>query len=173
MKIKKELPLFEQKKAFIIVTGKQSANIYLASNGEINLVDELYIPSPSSEYSDNEGHFKRRGSGGVISSGSVREPQKAYLFKKFSTELSKLIAKLDDKEKVQELYLFTPDYIKNNLRNSLTKLLQNKIVMEIFGNYGDSHVFDLLKMINKENEHFGATTPTTKEAQKLMQKKID
>src|SRR5680860_800085 len=117
MKISNELLIFEQKKVFIIVTGKQSAKLFIVNNGNINLLEELDIPMPSSEYTDNEGHFKSRGEGGYIASGSVREPKKVYLINKFSSELSQIIIKQDSEKKVQEIYLFTPEYMKNELKD--------------------------------------------------------
>ncbi|HZJ40742.1 MAG TPA: hypothetical protein VFD16_00570 [Candidatus Saccharimonadales bacterium] len=175
MKISNELPFFKKKKAFIIVTGKQSAKLFVANNGDINLLEEFDIPTPSSEYTDNEGHFKSRGEGGYVASGSVREPKKVYLFNKFSSELSQMIIKQDSVEKVQEMYLFTPDYMKNELKDSFPNSIQEKIVMEFSGNYGDAHVFELLEMIEKkeDEENIGEITPVSKKAQKLIQKNTD
>jgi protein required for attachment to host cells len=148
MKIKKELSLFKEKKSLIIVTGKQSAKIYLAENKQINLLEEIEIPTLSSQYSDREGHFKRSGRQKYyIASGSVYEAKKQHLFKKFSNQLSKKVSSLNNKEKPQELYLFTPDYMKNEIKKNFNKLLKEKIVMEFEGNYLDDHVFDLLKKI--------------------------
>ncbi|MDD3778366.1 MAG: hypothetical protein ACOX0H_01990 [Patescibacteria group bacterium] len=175
MEISKELPSFEKKKALIIVTGKQSAKLFVVNNGELNLLQEFDIPTPSSEYTDNEGHFKSRGEGGYIASGSVREPKKEYLFDKFSSKLTEVVVDQDSLEKIQEIYLFTPEYMKNELKDSFPNIIQEKIVMEFYGNFGDQHVFELLKMIQEKGseESMDKITPISKKAQKILDKNID
>ena len=50
------------------------------------------------------------------------------MINKFSSELSQVIIKQDSEEKVQEMYLFTPEYMKNELKDSFPNRIQEKLV---------------------------------------------
>lgn len=171
MHIKQELPLFENKKSLLIVTGKSVAKFYLALDKEIELIEEFEMPKPSTQYTDREGHFKRSGATeGYIGSGSVHEADKEHFANKFSSELAEKAGLLDKEKEPKEIYLFTPDYMKNKIKEDLGASLKKKIVMEITGNYSENHIFDLLKKIKEENESKNPEKPISKEARDLMNK---
>ncbi|PKM87524.1 hypothetical protein CVU83_02910 [Candidatus Falkowbacteria bacterium HGW-Falkowbacteria-2] len=171
MTIKQELPQFEGKPALLVVTGMQSAKIYLALNKEIMVLEEMSLPNPESEYSDREGHFKQRGNQAFIASGSVYEPKKGYLLNKFLSKLREMVIAQDIKHAPDEIYLFTPDYMKNDVRKSLTNPLADKVVMELEGNFVDSHEFDLLKLIQDKKEREEPRSLVSREVKKLLKKK--
>lgn len=167
MEIKKELPSFEGKGALIIVSGKQSGQIYYASNKEINLLEEWELETPSKEYTDNEGHFKRGKNGEFMASGNVLEPKKQYLVKKFSNDLNERIVSVLKKEKASEIYLFCPEYMKNEIKNEMRAEIKTKIAAEFSGNFVDMHIFKLLEKINQEEET-GSKTLKSKKASDLL-----
>jgi len=170
MKIKQELPQFEDKKALLIVSGKKEAKFYLANAGEVKKIDQL-LPEEF-KYSDNEGYFETRAMGKVVGSGSVRERMKNYLIQQFSDKLADKTLSLDKENKFDEIYLFSPDYMKNWVRENLSPQLIKKIVLQSEGNYVQNPPFDLLEKIKKYEEEKRPAVPHTKEVDKLMKKKL-
>lgn len=171
MIIKKELPQFNDKSGMLVVTGMQSAKIYIAKQGEVRLLDEIHLPNPESEYSDREGHFKQRGNQNFIASGSVYEPKKEYLLNKFLTKLKGMVITHDIKHNTEEIYLFTPDYMKNGVREALPNPLVDKVALELEGNFVDNHEFDLLKLIQIQYKKIEPRTPVKRAVKKLLKKK--
>lgn len=171
MHIKQELPLFENKKALIIVTGKSVAKIYLALDKKIELIEEFEMPKPSTQYTDREGHFKRSGGrGDYIGSGSVHEPDKEHFANKFSAELGEKVKVVYEENNPKEVYLFTPGYMKNEIKEDFSNSLKDKLVMEFDGNYAENHPFDLLKKIKEEDEKRDPEKPRSKEVDDLINK---
>ncbi len=143
MKIKQELPQFKNKFAYILVSGKEHAIIYLANDGLIKKIDEIKIKKD--KYSDREGHFKRSGGNKVISSGAVYEDvDKEKRLKEFTEEISNKFKRF---KKIDYIYCYYPAYMKNRLK----KILNDYNVKQFFflGNYTDFHPFKLLEKIKK------------------------
>lgn len=147
MKITKKLHQFKDEKALIIITGAREADFHIASDGEIDKVDSFKLDKI--HFSDNEGFFGRSGNGGkVASSGSVREPMKEEYRKEFLKELKSHIKELQSKNKITSVYLFTPDYLINISKESMTKEMQKKIKFTAKGNYYHEHPFKLIEKIS-------------------------
>ncbi|MFH0857071.1 MAG: hypothetical protein V1860_04190, partial [bacterium] len=125
MRIELHLPQFNNKKALIIATGEYDAKFYLASDGAINELNLIYIAKP--KFSDREGFFEKKTAMGLDGSGSVYEPQKLYLRKKFLSALKKELDEIFSKNSIDSLYLFSPRYmeysIEAELSNDLKKLI--------------------------------------------------
>lgn len=171
MRIKEDLSIFGHKRVLLVVAGKQTAKIYLIDHRELELIDLIALPNPSSQYTDREGHFEQRSVSGYISSGSVYEPKKEYLFKKFTKELSKMVARIDKTKEISEIYLFSPSYIKNEIKDSLKKYSHDKLIMEIKGNYSEGHPHDLIEKLKKEKSSPEQVSIRSEVADKLLKKK--
>lgn len=173
MQIELHLPQFNNKKALIITTGEYDAKFYLASNGFINELDLIYIPKP--QYTDREEFFEKKNDMGVYGSGSVNEPQKLYLRKKFLLELKKELDKIiAENHEVDSLYLFSPRYMEYSIEKELSKNLKKMLIFEEFGNYFSAHPFKLLNIIKKKKEgHIGESIPINPKARKLLYKHFE
>lgn len=171
MIIKDNLSIFENKRALLVVAGKQTAKLYLIDSRELELIDLISLPKPTSEYTDREGHFEQRSQSGYISSGSVYEPKKEYLFKKFTRELSDMVARIDKTREISEIYLFSPSYIKNEIKETLKKYSNDKVIMEIEGNFNESHPHELIEKIMLEKSENEPVNIRSEEADKLLKTK--
>ncbi|MBZ1356328.1 MAG: host attachment protein [Candidatus Nealsonbacteria bacterium] len=147
MQISEKLPQFT-KKSLIIVTGGQSAEIYFVHKGMIDKLDSFKFENL--KYSDNEGFFARGGKGMNFGYGGTLEENKQEFIHKFLKELRVLIDKNFKEKEPENIYVFSPDYMKNDLRDSLSKEMQSKIVLSLNGNFTEVHPFDLLKKIKRE-----------------------
>lgn len=65
MKISRELPHFDGKNALIIVSGEVRAKIYYASQGVIELLEE--VAPHKADYPDQQGLERRMGHGQTFS----------------------------------------------------------------------------------------------------------
>jgi hypothetical protein len=171
MKISQELPQFENKKALIITTGEQEAEFYLASNGEIEKIDSFRFEEPT--YSDREGHFESRGGGNVYGSGSVYEPKKQRNRIEFRKRLENALDTIYKNYKIDSLYVFSPDYMKNYTREIINEVFHKRVDFLYEGHYHEVHPFELLKIINKqvkEKREKGMAANLSKQAIKILDK---
>ncbi len=167
MKISKGLPQFT-KISLIIAAGSHSAEIYRAYEGEIEKIDSFRMENPT--YSDKEGFFSRSGKGMNYGSGSVIETNKEEILGKFTKELASRIEKLFKENNAGSTYIFSPNYIKKSIRDSLSQKIKDCMVYTMEGNFVENHPFDLIKMIQKKT---GEKKPViaSESAIKILKKK--
>lgn len=134
MKISYSLPQFLRRRALLVVTGKQTAKIFVAAQHEINELDEFKIPKP--HYSDLEGfstHGPRWDQASV--SGSEHEIKRQEITNPFLRELRKHVKSALKKTKVTDIYLFVPQYLSRALPKKLTPEARKLLRLEILGNF--------------------------------------
>lgn len=146
MKISNKFPKIAERNALLVVTGKQDAVFYRLRSGELEKVDAFKIPTP--RYSDNEGFTKAGGRGVEMGSGWPRELDDDVVVVPFLSELEKRLRGMNDDFK--ELYLLTPEYMKNDIRETLPATHKKKLKVERYGNYFNSSPQELLEMIEVE-----------------------
>ena len=144
MKITQKLPQFKDKKALIIVTGRHTAEFYIAGNGKI--IRKLGFRIDNPKYRDNEGFFTRTSQERTLGSGSIREINKPQLIKDFLKKVKIKTKSLALKEKPDQFIIFTPSYLSADVKKTLENLTNAKMKM-INGNYHKEHPFNLLKKI--------------------------
>ncbi len=81
MKITRDLPQFQNKKALIVVTGFHEADFYIVAMARMEKIGEFKLLYP--HYSDKEGFFETAGHGKVLESGSVLEKDKVESRRRF------------------------------------------------------------------------------------------
>ncbi len=150
MKISKKLPQFEQAKTLIVVMGKQKGKFYLAHNGVIKELRGFSFQKP--KYSDREGHFVKRGKSGIYKTGAVYEPKKERIRIELVHRLENNLKKVLARNKIDDIYLACPDYLKNRIRKTFPAAARNKIKVFLAGDYYHLHPFDLLKKIKDKIE---------------------
>jgi len=144
MKISQKLHQFTDEKALIIITGAQEADFHIASDSEIDKIDSFKLEKI--HFSDSEGFFGRSGGGGETGvSGSIKEPPKEEYRQKFLKELTAHLKDIEGKQEITGVYLFTPDYLINMVKDTMSKELQGKIKFTAKGNYYHEHPFELIK----------------------------
>ncbi len=145
MKISEKLPQFKKEKVLIIVTGNHVADFYYAKDKEIEKIESIEITTP--HYSDREGFFKTSGRGEVYETGSVYEPQKQEERKKFLKKLKETANHILKNNKITQVYIYSPDYILNEVKQNLPQSLKKKVKDTFEGNYHKTHPFKLLEKI--------------------------
>jgi len=165
MKIKDSLPQFNNKRALIIVTGREYAEFYLASNGEVATLEKIETEKRSpAEVVDK---FKTRTSGYIVSGADEEETKRET--REF---LSMFEEKFPDILRVatpELIYLFSPSYISQEILHRIPKSKINTVAAHFDGNYRDKHLFDLLQMIQTDMKSNGVE-PKSAEAQKIYDK---
>lgn len=141
MKIPNTLEQFTRP-SLLIVTGSQTAKIYLAHDGEITELDAVSVPTP--EYSDREGHFMKTGHGEVQGSGSVYEAKEKPIRDEFLGKLSGTLNSLQHNVDIESIYLFAPEHHLNETKEKLPYQLLEKGVVTIPGNYVKDHPTELV-----------------------------
>ncbi|MDD2487605.1 MAG: hypothetical protein PHS92_04530 [Candidatus Gracilibacteria bacterium] len=155
MRINKDLPHFDKEKALIIATGEHKAFLYVANKGDVILADSFMVEKP--DFTDiKEGKF----SNGSSISGGVYELQKQNTQNIFLNMLKDRINLLDEKEELDSLYLFSPQYMTKAIEKALHGY-GGKLKMIRGGNLVNHHPFELLKKI-KEYKFFEALLPVFK-----------
>ena len=145
MKISQELPNFDDEKALLVVTSKRVADFFVASKGVIKKLKSFEIPD--TWVSGKEDFSERSGSGMVYGSGGLNESQKEKIRQKFLIELKKEIKQMIPKYKIESIYLFSPNYLINSIREALPNSAVKKIKGFLKGNYCSHHPFELLEKI--------------------------
>lgn len=169
MKITNKLPQFENKKTLLIVTGGFSGLYFLASDGQIK---EIFRTEESQQhYSDREGFFQRSGQGKVFGSGAVYEENKVEREKRFIKTILNETSRLNKEIDFDEIYLFTPDYISNQITKHFPKEVRQKFIKVFEGNYIHDHPFAILSRIKLDQDKFiGKKVPLKEEARKILTK---
>ncbi|MHB1316688.1 MAG: hypothetical protein ACYCZW_02415 [Minisyncoccota bacterium] len=148
MQIQKTLPQFENKKALLVVCGRQISDFYTAHKGTIRLHEHFKFITPT--YSDKEGFAVRAGKGEVYGSGWVREKNKHDLIDHFMKEFNKILSKIIKIEKINYLYFFIPHHYQNEILEKIPKTTHKKIIKTFSGNYSKKEPFHLLGIIKKD-----------------------
>lgn len=148
MQISNKLPQFSQHKSLLVVTGQYEAEYFIAYQGFIDKVHEFILQKP--EYSDREGFFEQKAQGVAFGSPAIEERIKRKMHQDFLKQCKAMHKKLNVDHEFVHIYIFTPEPLTTELKNTLPKKLQQKIVFTFGGNYYKEHPFELLKRIQKE-----------------------
>ena len=138
MRIPKNLKRLASKKedALLLVTGKQDAVIYKASDGNLEKIDVFKLPTP--RYSDNEGNGGATGKGTGRGKGArsmvQKEVQDRDIIRDFMHELVVHLKNIKA-ENFPSIYLFTPSYVKNQILSALPAELRKHVKAVVEGNY--------------------------------------
>lgn len=170
MKIERFLPQFSDQSAIIVAVGRQTAKMYAAASGSIELISEITEETP--RYSDREGRFDKRKRKYFIS-GSVYEDKNEYVKNKFFSNLIRKIKSAVIEYRAEKVYIFRPAHLKGLLEEKMPPDLMLVSVCAGEGNYVRYHPFFLLEMIK---DHFDRerdrkiVRPLKPEAAKLLKK---
>ncbi|MDZ7726035.1 MAG: hypothetical protein U5L75_00440 [Candidatus Campbellbacteria bacterium] len=168
MKIKSTLPQFENKNALLVVTEKETAKFYIASEGEIKEVEVIEI-DPEEFDRDSRERIQHRSVGGAVVRGRSSEEEE-------EKGVSHFLGKLEDKLKnvtkefdINEVYVFSPSYVNNEVVSRIPKKQRELIEENFRGNYSHKHALKLIEMI-KETRKGKFVKPKSEEAQRIYNK---
>lgn len=171
-KIPLALPQFAGEKALIITAAEHVAKFYSAEDGGVRTEAEIKIINPV--YTDREGYFEKRGMGTTHASGSVYEPKKNYLQKKFIKKFEDTILKLSKHHNYTKVYYFCPIYLHTAIEDIIKTKLKNKSnTLVASGNYTAETPLRLIKRIKEYLESTKNTKlakPMAEEVWKLLKK---
>lgn len=142
MRISRDLPQFTDEDVFLVVTGKQEAEVYAAGDGIIEKIASCKVEKPT--FSDHEGSFRMRAHGGLTRSGSYEEVRKEKVLEDFIKEFRKMLKQVLVNRMPDRMYLFTPAYMVNRVRDALPVRMRNILKRTIRGNFYERHPFEIL-----------------------------
>lgn len=146
MQIPQNLPQFEENKTLIIVASTQSANLYVANNGDIELATE--VRTEKIDHDDQEGHFERRSHGKQLGSASAETDESQKIKKRFHGNLKEALESLNIEEMTQTILLSSPQD-KADTKKQLPHRLAVTLALEINGNFVGEHPKKILEKINE------------------------
>lgn len=150
MQISNTYPQFTDNKTLIIVASTQSADLYIAHDGEINNVAE--IRTEKVDYDDQAGRFERRAGGKTLGSVGVTKDENRKIKERFHKELKEALDDIDSSEIAQTILLSSPQD-KSDTKAQIPNQLIQTLVLEIDGNYVGEHPDDILEKIKEADSH--------------------
>lgn len=163
MIVPQKLSHLKDQTLLLLVSGKQSIDVYRLADNTLELIHSLEAEVTS--YSDNEGHFKVRSQGKVMRSGAVKENRKEELLSKFIAEIKKEMKGIKPSG-YDGVYLFCPSRLKNSIVDAFPALLVKRITAVIEGNYHLKDPVVFLSKIPKKKKNSGLLQ--TLEAKKIL-----
>lgn len=152
MKIPRGLPQFQGREALVIVTGTQKTHFYSAENGNLRRVETLIGEKP--HYSDREGFFATRGSGGRARSGSVLKSIHQITAHDYRLAFKRTVADLYKKHQVAEVWFFGAKRTYKELERALPPKMQEKVRYVEAGNYYKKTPLEIIKKIEEARLDF-------------------
>lgn len=165
MKIRNNLPQFENERALIAVVGKQEAIFYFANKGVVEELRSFRFEKP--KHSDREGFFMSRGASGVYRSGAVYESKKEKIIAELIFHLKNNLGDILNKNRADVIYLSSPDYLKNDVLKSFPSSYKKKIKLFLKGDYCHFHPFEVLEKIGGPEKE---TVVLKEDAAKILNK---
>lgn len=150
MEIPNTLPQFENTRALFVVTGEFEGKFFLLQKGTIEEKQPLIL-NPREEAKEKQAFVGKKGGMQSLSSVSHHGPYIMDLKNRFYREIGEMLDKLMDKEKIDELYIFIPEYAKNKIieRFPIIALEKNKGVYT--GEYTKHNPLELLEMVQEKH----------------------
>jgi hypothetical protein len=146
MKIPSSLSQFKNKTGLILITGTEEANFLVARDGVISSI--FHFKLEKTKFSDREDSAQR-GSIVFENGGKIEQLKKVgrqNFVKSFRDETKRLLTE----QKVDHVYLFAPDSIKNELEEVLPNALKKKLAQTYIGNFCKESPLSILKKIKNE-----------------------
>jgi hypothetical protein len=142
MHISLNLPQFLKKRTLLLVTDKEHAKFFLASNGELTELAELAI-HPVQELGRGQKKIRtlRRRQGALVDSPRGLE----NAFHAFAKKVSAAALKLLQSKKYSQIYLFGPHHYQRELQERLHSYVKAKIVRVYSGDFIHDHPLELLR----------------------------
>lgn len=169
MYIKSQLPQFTDANALIIVTGAEHAAFYHAADGECTEYGSFH--APEYEPDDRPGHFEQSSHGKTLKAGTAFDPKEAKreLRQRFLNGLPEHIQHITDGETYTHVYVFTPDYMHEEILSALPGNLREKVTHVFYGNFTKHHPNTLLTAIKKQESGVADRVPVHKrEVKKIL-----
>lgn len=160
MYIPMQLLQFNGDTALLVVMGSQRGLLYLASNGQIDIIGT--VEQSEARYSDREGHFMHTGHGMQYSSGSVYEDNNIERIRRFFKTAAEEVNRIVRMYGVTHTYVFEPNYAKGAVTETLLPLVNGEVELVRFGNFLHSPATKLIEFI--QNAHEPAHDPTDPES---------
>lgn len=146
MQIPQNLPQFEENKTLIIVASTQSADLYIANDGNIELASE--VRTEKIDHDDQAGHFERRSHGKQLGSASAETDESQKIKERFQSNLKEALKSLSLGE-IKETILLSSPQDKADTKKQLPNQLTDTVILEIDGNFVGKHPKQILEKINE------------------------
>lgn len=168
MKIPSENSQFSKEPSLFIVTGTQEAVVYWAKDGEVEVV--LRTVAEKKEDTDREGIFRAQRPNMVHHGVSFEDKQQKLKDKSVKDFLKRLPKELKGVKEVGEVvsvFLFTPDFMEEEIKNVLPSSVKDKIKNTFSGNFIKEHTLELVKKIDSFRQG-KKVIPTDEDAVKIL-----
>lgn len=138
---------FTGENVLIVVMGSQRGLLYLAGDGNIDIIGTVDQPTP--EYSDREGYFMHSGNGMVYGSGSVYEDKNIERVRRFFKRAAQEIFRIMRTYDIARIYVFEPLYAKGAVTETLRPLVRDDVTLVRYGNYLHEPATTLISFIER------------------------
>lgn len=173
MKIPYQYHQFKKEIALIILAGHETAEIYQASNGQI---DWLYGKEERpTKYTDREGYFATRRRQGKQSitygSGSVYEPKGDEFENRLFHDLQNELLSIFTAVPVSTIYILASEYFQPRVIDAIPKVHQEKIKWVLNENLVGRHPTRALAALQRHKEAvLGQKIPLKLSTRRLLAK---
>lgn len=130
------------------MTDTVSAYFYQVHAGEIERIDRLQTERVKT--SKKKNRFETRPKGIIARSGAPEKDLERRRENLFVEDVVSRCLKFFKEKSFDRLYILSPDYILGRIESKIPKGLKHKLVLSIAGNFTDSHLFEILKRIERE-----------------------
>lgn len=168
MKISKKFPQFERFPALFITSGEYEALFYLASSGNIDLI-ETVKKTPREEASEKQA-FVGKKSGmfdpvAVSHRGAYREDLKMKFARAVHVTIRSIMA---THRNIEGIYLFAPRYVSARITKQLNAVEGEEVRMSFYGEYTKKSPLYLVETFFKEIEKMKKTPPLSRRDSTLI-----
>jgi hypothetical protein len=168
VKISRNLPQFRNKKALIVLTGKEVIRIMVAEDGGIT--DKELYRIKGYFYPDRQGYMEQLGKNRMLMNwGPFDIGHDTWKEREFLLQLRKRARRYLEHEKPDEVYLFAEHEEVNKVKKQFPHEPQPNFVMVVPENMVRAHPFDiLLRIKTKRLEEESEPLPLRPEPRKIM-----
>lgn len=150
MKIPNTLPRFERYPTLLLVSGDFETHLYLASDGQLTAVGSVAL-NPREEAKEKQG-FISRSHGQDLGAVSHHERYMEELKVRMRAAIRQAVDIAAGKYSLKEICLIAPRHSADAIAKSLSKPMQKKLAVRIYGNYTKKHPLEALRLMTEEME---------------------
>ncbi len=169
MQISKKLPQFENYPVLFVASGEFDARFYIALDGEIT--EERRIKMPPREEAREKQEFIKESKGKDVGATSHRERYIEDLKKKFQKKVHRAIHEFIAEYKLQEIYIFSPEYALEKELGSLDKSERKKVRMKFSSEITKISPIEMIREFWEESQKAIEVRPPLKEIEKKILRK--
>lgn len=172
MLIRNDLPQFHSEPTLLLVTGREVAQLYHVADGELEQRESFEVEPPDNR-GNRPGHFEEGAHGDVYSAGTAFDPKelKRQARDRLLHQLPDHIKTVAGDTPYHHVFIFTPDYMHEDVEQALPYPLGEKLAHVFYGNFTKHDPQDLLEKISGlEPDPADTVPPHKQEVKKILER---